>query len=79
MVHGDGFVALGGWRDVRWLDETLKCAFKTTSTIIGLEGGDAREVNVLSRVIRYTEAGFEYEADTRRAELIVDDVVCGKA
>ena len=42
--------------------------------ILGPEEGQEKEVNILSRVIRWTSTGLEYEADQRHADLLVKEM-----
>ena len=71
MVHGDDFVTSGGRREVQWLKEQLQKRFEIKTTIVGRRNVEAKEVRVLNRVVRVTEGGWEYEADQRHGELIV--------
>ena len=42
--------------------------------MLGPEEGQEREVNILSRIIRWTDTGLEYEADQRHADLLVKEM-----
>ena len=35
---------------------------------------NAKELTVLNRILRYTEAGYEYEADPRQAEKLLESL-----
>ena len=65
MVHGDDFVTTGGREAMRWLRERLEARFEIKTKVVGLGTGESREETVLSRVIRVTERGWEYEPDQR--------------
>lgn len=41
---------------------------------MGDRADEEKEVRVLGRVIRFTDKGWEYEADQRHAEIIVNDL-----
>ena len=72
IVHGDDFVGVGRPADVEWMNDKLKERFQITSMRIGGGANEAREGRILNRIIRRTEAGWEYEADQRHRDLIVE-------
>ena len=41
---------------------------------MGPEEGQKKEVKILSRIIRWTNEGLEYEADQRHADLLVKEM-----
>ena len=51
-VHGDDFVTCGGPQDVQWFRWALEERFEVSTAVIGTGKGEAREGNVLDRVIR---------------------------
>jgi hypothetical protein len=53
------------------MEERLKERFEIKSKKIGLGKDEVKEARVLTRVVRVTPEGWEYEADQRHAELIV--------
>ena len=77
LVHGDDFVSVGTRSAIGKVNEILRSRFDIKTSVIGPSptascadyagqvGGDheAREGKVLNRILRYTEAGFELEAD----------------
>ena len=71
LVHGDDFVCVGEAEELRWLEICLKERFEIKSKMMGLREGESREERILNRVIRVSEAGWEYEADQRHADLII--------
>jgi hypothetical protein len=76
IVHGDDFVLTGR---VQALDE-VKAGMHERFLLkelgrLGGGQGELRELRVLNRVIRWTQAGLKYEADPRHAEIIVHGVV----
>ena len=69
MLHGDDFATVGEPKEIKWLQGKLEDRFEVKTTVIGRE--EEREGRVLNRVIRYTDRGWEYEADQRHAEHII--------
>ena len=52
--------------------------FEIKTKLMGLKSGESREERILNRVIRVTEDGWEYEADQRHADLIIQESVAAK-
>ena len=69
MLHGDDFATVGSVEDAEWLRKKLEERFELKTTVIGKE--EEREGRILNRVIRYTDKGWEYEADQRHTEFLV--------
>ena len=74
MVHGDDFVSAGTENALRWMQKIVKAAFEISTTIIGPESRDKKQVRVLNRTVTYTNAGIESEPDPRHAEIILKDL-----
>ena len=56
-----------------WLVAQLKGKYELREGgRLGPGAHDAKEPTVLNRVLRYTPAGFEYEADPRQAEKLLE-------
>ena len=72
-VHGDDFTSTGAKAELDWLEGQLEGKYELRKGG-RLEPGadDAKELTVLNRVLRYTEQGFEYEADPRQAEKLLE-------
>ena len=70
MVHGDDFATVGDIEDVKWLKDKLHKRFELKTTIIG--SNEESEGRILNRIVRCTENGWEYEADQRHAEYIIN-------
>ena len=64
-MHGDDFATSGAGKDLELLKRKLEEIFKIKTQMIG-------EGNVLNRITRYTKEGWEYEADQRHGEVIVE-------
>ena len=75
LVHGDDFVCVGEPADLKWLRTKLGVRFKIKSSMVGMnaQDGEIREARILNRIIRVTPQGWEYEADQRHADLIIQE------
>ena len=83
-VHGDDFTSTGAKVELDWLEVQLESKYELRKGgRLGPGAQDAKELTVLNRVLRYTEEGFEYEADPRQAEKLLEglklDSGCNKA
>ena len=78
LVHGDDFVCVADADDLRWLKEQLSQRFEMKTTSMGLKEGESKEERILNRVIRVTSEGWEYEADQRHADLIIQEMGASK-
>ena len=74
LVHGDDFVSQGGRMQVKWLHGKINDRFEIKTTMIGHGDGEQPEGRVLNRTIRATKNGWEFEADQRHAEVIVNSL-----
>ena len=59
--------------NLKWVKDKLSARFeiKTTTVSPSEKDGEVKEARILSRVIRATSQGWEYEVDQRRADLII--------
>ena len=75
LVHGDDFVCVGQPEELKWLKAKLSMRFEIKTSMVGLnaQDGEIREARILNRVIRVTPQGWEYEADQRHADLIIQE------
>lgn len=72
LVHGDDFVSVGGRESLCWLRARLEERFEIKTKVIGRHTGERREDRILNRVVRVTDKGWEYEADQRHADLLIE-------
>ena len=79
LVHGDDFVAVDFRGNIEWLRQKLASRFEIKTTMIGDGENEEKEGKVLNRVVRITDDGWEYEADQRHAEIIVEAMKLGDA
>ena len=75
LVHGDDFVSVGDAGDLKWMKITLNEWFEIKTVTVRKEerDGEVREARILNRVIRVTDGGWEYEADQRHVDLIIQE------
>ena len=73
-VHGDDFTSTGTTRDLAWLQKCFEKRFEVTTTVLGPEEGQSREVRILNRIIRWTAEGIAYEPDPRHSEIAIRDL-----
>ena len=72
LVHGDDFMSVGGVEECQWLKEMLERRFEIKTKIVGSGENELKEERILNRLIRITADGWEYEADQRHADIIVE-------
>ena len=70
-VHGDDFLATAGPADLNWFEKTLLATFE--GKVKGRLKNPGDELRVLNRVVRRSEDGYEWEADQRHAELLIEN------
>ena len=79
LVHGDDYCSAGTSTDLDWMESMLADKYQIKTQRIGhgktIDGKNKSiEGQVLNRVVRYTPNGFEFEADLRHAELVVEQL-----
>ena len=73
-VHGDDFIVGGSSANSPLMKNGFERRFPVKVHTLGFEIGQEREVRILSRVIRWTPTGFEYEPDQRHSEIAVREL-----
>ena len=71
MVHGDDFVTVGSSEQAQWLKERMEERFEIKTKVVGNGEGESQEESVLNRMVRVTDEGWQYEADQRHADIIL--------
>lgn len=72
-VHGDDFTSTGKKRHLDWQEEQLASKYELRKGgRLGPGADDAKELTVLNRILRYTDEGYEYEADPRQGEKFLE-------
>ena len=74
MVHGDDFVAVGPKDNLVNTRKVLEEKYKLKVETLGTDKGQSPEMRILNKVVRWTSAGLELEADPRHAELVIKDL-----
>ena len=73
FVHGDDFLVLGEEDELDWFRTRIEERFETKFRgRMGPDANNVHELRVLNRIVRWDEAGIEYEADQRHAEIIME-------
>ena len=63
----------GPKKELDWLEAQLKGKYELREgSRLGPGPDDAKELTVLNRVLRYTPDGFEYEADPRQTDKLLE-------
>ena len=71
LVHGDDYLSSGQSKDLDWLKGELEKAYEIQTQRVGGGSDRDQEGKILNRIVRWTEKGFELEADPRHAELVI--------
>ena len=81
MIHGDDFIAVGDRAEIATFRKLIANRFTVKDKVVGLRSdlGETRETRILNRIIRVTTEGWEYEADQRHADMIVQEMGLTKA
>ena len=76
LVHGDDFVTVGRRAEVSKFNKKMAARFDIKTSVIGprVDYGEVKEAKVLNRIVRLTPEGYEYEADQRHADMIVEQL-----
>ena len=75
LVHGDDFVSVGQPEELKWMRAKLSQRFEIKTSMVGMNthDGEIKEARILNRVIRVTSQGWEYLADQRHVDLIIQE------
>ena len=71
LVHGDDYFSSGLSNDLSWLQSKLEEIFEIKTQHINGKSDHEMEGKILNRVVRWTQKGYEVEADPRHAELVI--------
>ena len=88
-VHGDDFLAVADldqikWIEeqlksepdldqIKWIEEQLKSEYAIKAEVLGQEPDLSKEIKILNRSIRWCGDKLGYEADSRHAEIIIEE------
>ena len=68
MAHGDDFVGVGRPSKLKKVREKFENKCKLKVELLSGEKEDVQEVNILNKIVIWTESRVELEADPRHAE-----------
>ena len=71
LVHGDDYFSSGLSDDLTWLQSRLEKRFEIKTQRISGKSDHEKEGKILNRAVRWTQRGYEVEADPRHAELVI--------
>ena len=74
MVHGDDFVGAGNHSVLGRIRAALEDKYKLKVEMLSGDKADVQEVEILNKIIRWTDRGVELEADPRHAEIVVREL-----
>ena len=74
FVHGDDFVAVGPEKSVAALNTHLRGKYRVKAEIMGSRDGEANELRILNRIVRYSGDRVCIEADPRHCEVTVKEM-----
>ena len=74
LVHGDDFVAVASRKDNEWFKTELQKIFEVKTQMMGNGSQEEKEGKILNRIVRVRENGWEYEANQRHAEIIIEEL-----
>ena len=72
-VHGDDFLAVADLDQIKWIEEQLKSEYAIKAKVLEPEPELSKEIKILNRSIRWCGDKLEYEADSRHAEVIIEE------
>ena len=73
VVHGDDFVFTGFQEDLDFALGVMKKDYDIKSRgFPGPSKGDVKEIDILGRALKYTEAGITWQADPRHRKMILE-------
>jgi len=73
-VHGDDFTVVASADQIEWLGDKMKAQYELKMDVLGPDEGQVRELRILNRILRWGDAGVEYEPDQRHAEKVIEDL-----
>ena len=72
-VHGDDFLAVADFDQIKWIEEQLKGEYAIMAGVLWPEPELSKGIKILNRFIRWCGNKLEYEADSRHAEIIIEE------
>jgi hypothetical protein len=73
VVHGDDFTFSGMDGDLSWIEGLMKQWFEVkVRARLGPDVSDDKKIDVLGRVLEWTETGIKYQADPKHRSIILE-------
>ena len=75
VVHGDDFTTSGTRAELDWLEKEIAASFEIkVRGRLGDRDGCDKEVKILNRIVRWTNAGLTYEADPQHVQTLLREL-----
>ena len=75
VVHGDDFTLLADQAEIDRVCKILRERYEIKLRgVMGPGVNDDKEISLLNRIVRWTEAGIEYELDPRHTEILIEQL-----
>ena len=73
VCHGDDFTVVAEEEEIQWITEKMKSWFEIKiRATLGPDEHDDKEAVILGRIVRWTAAGVEFEADPRHRKVLAE-------
>ena len=77
-VHDNDFTTVGPKVELDWLETRLESTYELRmGGRLGPGKDDAKEILVLSRAVRWSDTGLEYESDPQQVERVLEGLSLG--
>lgn len=73
-VHGGDFVPIGTETQLKWFQNMFDEVYGCKHEWLGFDEDEGESTRILNRVISWTDAGIEYEADQRHVEVVIEQL-----
>jgi hypothetical protein len=75
VVHGDDFTFVSDEAGLDYIEGLMKTWYEVkVKARLGGGASDDKEVNILGRLVRWTEEGWEYQADPKHRQIILEQL-----
>ena len=75
LVHGDDFTVAGNESELKYVAEVFQNKYKTkVRGVLGPGLHDMKAITILNRIVEWTDARIQYEADPRHVDLIIEEL-----
>ena len=75
LAHGDDYTSVGDLDGLRWLQKQLEAKCEMSTVVVGHSGleGEVTKWQILNRIIRAADEGWQYESDQRHFEFTIEE------